>query len=133
MFHYYLVVLKKYAVFSGRARRAEYWYFYLVNFLIHFAYHVSYIVTAIQSFLVRSIEGSGEMIIPGWIYLSWIIYIIYALAVFIPSLAVCVRRMHDVNKSGWFIFIPIYNIILAMTDGTKGDNKYGPDPKVKTN
>ncbi len=54
---------------------------------------------------------------------------IYSLAVMIPGLAVGVRRMHDVNKSGWYILIPIYNLILACTDGTSGDNEYGEDPK----
>tara|TARA_B110000459_G_scaffold179685_1_gene205868 strand:- start:986 stop:1153 length:168 start_codon:yes stop_codon:yes gene_type:complete len=49
--------------------------------------------------------------------------------VLIPGIAVAVRRMHDVGKSGWFILIPIYNIILAFTDGDSGDNKYGPNPK----
>jgi uncharacterized membrane protein YhaH (DUF805 family) len=52
------------------------------------------------------------------------------LAVLIPSIAVGVRRMHDVGKSGWFLLIPIYNLILALSEGEKGDNKYGPDPKV---
>ena len=55
---------------------------------------------------------------------------IYTLAVLIPSIAVGVRRMHDVGKSGWFLLIPIYNFILAVSEGEKGDNKYGPDPKV---
>ena len=54
---------------------------------------------------------------------------IYFLAVLIPSIAVGIRRMHDVDKSGWFILIPIYNLILAITDGTKGANRFGPDPK----
>jgi len=54
---------------------------------------------------------------------------IYHLAVIIPSIAVSVRRMHDVNKSGLYLLIPIYNLILAITDGTKGDNKYGPNSK----
>ncbi len=55
---------------------------------------------------------------------------IYSLAVFIPSIAVAVRRMHDVGKSGWFILIPIYNLILACTNGESGENKYGTDPKA---
>ena len=54
---------------------------------------------------------------------------IYSLAVFIPSLAVAVRRMHDVGKSGWFLLIPIYNLILAATNGDEGSNEYGADPK----
>lgn len=134
MFHYYLAVLKKYAVFSGRARRAEYWYFYLVNFIIHTVYNVAYVVVIMQGLrsLAGSLEiGNGDVLIPGWFYPLSIIYLIYELAVFIPSIAVGVRRMHDVNKSGWFLLIPVYNIVLAATDGTKGDNEYGPDPKVK--
>jgi len=54
---------------------------------------------------------------------------IYVLAVLIPGIAVGVRRMHDVDKSGWFLLIPIYNLILACTEGTKGENEYGADPK----
>jgi len=54
---------------------------------------------------------------------------IYNLAVLIPGIAVGVRRMHDVGKSGWFLLIPIYNLILACTDGEKGSNLYGLDPK----
>ena len=53
----------------------------------------------------------------------------YSLVVFIPSIAVGVRRMHDVGKSGQFLLIPIYNLILAFTDGNVGPNGYGPDPK----
>ncbi len=137
MFRYYLAVLKKYAVFSGRACRAEYWYFYLVNSLILFAFGIAIIVFTIQMFssVITSMEagnGNVSVSVPGWIYPLLVLGGIYPLAFFIPSLAVAVRRMHDVNKSGWFIFVPFYNIILAVTDGTKGENKYGPDPKART-
>ena len=57
---------------------------------------------------------------------------LYRLATFIPSLAVAVRRMHDVGKSGWFLLIPIYGFILLCTNGDVGENKYGPDPKDGT-
>jgi uncharacterized membrane protein YhaH (DUF805 family) len=53
---------------------------------------------------------------------------IFSLGVLVPGLAVAIRRMHDVGKSGWHILIPIYNLVLACTEGTKGDNEYGPDP-----
>ena len=59
-----------------------------------------------------------------------IIATIYSVAVLIPGIAVAVRRMHDVGKSGWFVLIPIYNIILACTKGDTGDNEYGEDPKA---
>lgn len=53
---------------------------------------------------------------------------LYSLVTLIPSLAVAVRRMHDIGKSGWYILIPIYNIILLATAGEEGENQYGPDP-----
>ena len=111
--NYYLSVLKKYAVFSGRARRAEYWYFILFNLIIAFGLGLIEGLSGIAS-------GTDESILAT----------IYQFAILIPSIAVGIRRMHDVNKSGWFLLIPIYNLILAATDGTKGDNKYGADPKI---
>lgn len=104
--NYYLKVLKQYADFEGRARRSEYWFFFLFNF--------------IASFLVGIIAGAIN--VPA-------LSALYSLGVLIPGLAVAIRRMHDVDKSGWYILIPIYNLILACTEGTKGDNQYGPDPK----
>jgi uncharacterized membrane protein YhaH (DUF805 family) len=100
--NYYLKVLQNYATFSGRARRSEFWYFFLFNFIIGF------------------VGGLTKMPI---------ISTIYTLLVLIPGIAVGVRRMHDVGKSGWFLLIPIYNLILACTDGINGDNEYGADPK----
>jgi uncharacterized membrane protein YhaH (DUF805 family) len=104
--NYYLKVLQNYANFNGRARRAEYWYFVLFNM--------------IASIIVGIIGGLMDFELLGNLY---------SLAVLLPSLAVGVRRMHDVGKSGWFILIPIYNFILAVTEGDAGENEYGPDPK----
>jgi uncharacterized membrane protein YhaH (DUF805 family) len=105
--NWYLKVLKQYADFGGRARRKEYWMFILFN--------------VIFSFVLGFIDG--------FMGLRFGIGSIYVLAVLIPSIAVSVRRMHDVDKSGWYCLIPIYNIILACTEGTQGENKYGVDPK----
>ena len=105
--NYYLKVLQNYATFSGRARRSEYWFFFLFNLIISFVFGFVF----------------GLMQVPQ-------LAIIYSLAVLIPSIAVGVRRMHDVGKSGWFLLIPIYNLILAFRDGIKGDNEYGADPKA---
>lgn len=102
----YLKALQNYAVFGGRARRSEYWYFFLFNMI--FA-----IIIAVISGILTS---------------PWLDNI-YTLATLLPSIAVAVRRMHDVNKSGWFILIPFYNLILCCTDGTPGNNEYGSDPK----
>lgn len=100
---YYFKVLKNYVNFSGRARRSEYWYFCLFNAIISVVL-IYFDLTAIR--------------------------LIYSLAVFLPGVAVAIRRMHDVNKSGWFGLIPFYNIYLACSNGTQGPNSYGPDPKA---
>lgn len=104
--NYYLFVLKNYVKFDGRARRSEYWYFTLINIII------SIVLGVIAGFIGFDFLGN-----------------IYSLAVLLPSIAVAIRRMHDVGKSGWFILIPIYNIILAATEGESGANEYGEDPK----
>lgn len=103
---WYKKVINQYSDFDGRARRTEYWYFFLINFIIS---------------LILMLIGEGI----GFYYLDSI----YALAVLLPSIAVAVRRVHDVGKSGWFILIPIYNLILMLTEGDAGPNQYGPDPK----
>lgn len=106
--NYFILGLKKYAQFSGRSRRSEYWYFALFCALIGF------VLGFIQAFVHTTV-----------------IALLFQLIVFIPSIAVGVRRMHDVDKSGWFLLIPIYNLILACTDGTPGPNQYGDDPKQR--
>jgi len=103
---WYLMVLKKYVEFNGRARRKEYWMFVLISSII--------------SVILQQIG-----IAVGFAFLDSL----YSLAVLLPSIAVAIRRMHDVGKSGWFILIPIYNLILAITNGVEGDNEYGADPK----
>jgi uncharacterized membrane protein YhaH (DUF805 family) len=105
MLSYYLKVLKNYAQFSGRARRAEYWYFVLVNVII------SAVLGGIGAAIDFKFLGN-----------------LYSLAVLVPSIAVGVRRMHDVSKSGWYLLIPIYNLILACTPGVPASNEYGPNP-----
>ncbi len=103
---YLKVVRDNYANFNGRARRKEYWMFVLFNMIISF----------------------GLGLIGGLTGITMLSNI-YALAVLIPSIAVAIRRMHDVGKSGWFILIPIYSIILLVTDSESGENKWGPNPK----
>ncbi len=113
--NYYIEVLKKYAVFTGRARRAEYWYFVLFSALA---------ATAV-GFL-------GEFLAPDFLPLDTI----YAVGVLLPSIAVSVRRLHDIGKSGWNLLwslLPVVGIIIllifAVKDSDEGDNKYGPNPK----
>ncbi len=106
-------VFSNYATFSGRARRSEYWYFVLFNLIISVVLGLLANVSSVFS------------IVSG----------LYSLAVLIPGLAVCVRRLHDTGKSGWFMFlvlIPIVGsiIILVFTCmDSVPDNQYGPNPK----
>lgn len=99
-------VLKKYAVFKGRARRAEFWSFALF-------YTIFY-----------SVVMPIDAVLTGGV-LSGLIF----LALILPGLTVAVRRIHDTGKSGWFILVPVYGIILYFMEGTSGPNRFGPDPK----
>ncbi|MFC5046257.1 DUF805 domain-containing protein [Aquimarina hainanensis] len=118
--NWYITALNKYAEFNGRARRKEYWFFALFNLLFAI---VAIILDNVLGIAIREI-GYGPL------------YGIYALATIIPGLAVAVRRLHDIGKSGWMIliaFIPfigaIWLLILFTTDSDPGENEYGPNPK----
>ena len=111
---HYINAWKNFANFNGRARRQEYWQFIVFNIFINW----------ILGLFLGAVLGANA--IGSLLLLS----AIFPIAIFIPSLSVAVRRMHDVGKSGWFMLIPIYNIILAFTAGTAGPNQYGPDPKA---
>jgi uncharacterized membrane protein YhaH (DUF805 family) len=93
---------QKYATFTGRASRSEYWFFVLFSFIVQL------LANAI------GIAAGSEAII-------WLVYLVFL----IPSISVTVRRMHDVDKSGWFQLIPIYNFVLGVTPGTVGSNRFG--------
>jgi uncharacterized membrane protein YhaH (DUF805 family) len=116
---WYLGVLKKYAEFSGRARRKEYWMFVLFNLIIVF------VLGFIDGVLGLTTEG-GMGILGG----------LYSLAVLLPSIAVGVRRLHDTGRSGWWLliaFVPfigaIVLIVFFVLDSQPGGNEYGPNPK----
>lgn len=111
--HWYLEVLKKYAVFGGRARRKEYWMFFLFN--------------VIFAFVLGCIDGATGLASESG---HGVLGTIYQLAVLIPGIAVGVRRMHDTDHSGWWLIVPIANLVLAVGEGTRGDNGFGPDPKA---
>lgn len=110
----YMTVLRKYAEFNGRARRSEFWMFHLLHLLIALALLGICMVTPI---------GMAA-------------YVLYALATLVPTYAVSVRRLQDTDRSQWWMllsFIPFFGalVLLAffMTDGTSGQNRFGPDPK----
>jgi uncharacterized membrane protein YhaH (DUF805 family) len=125
MFNYFLDCVKnKYIDFKGRARRSEYWYFFL-------GYIIVIAIAAILDNILGTTIKAGEISLPyGYIYM------IAAFALILPSLSAVVRRLHDVGKSGWFYFIiliplvgAIWILVLMCTDSVPGPNKWGPNPK----
>ena len=121
--NWYFEVLKKYAVFSGRARRKEYWYFVLFNLII------SIVLAVIDGATGSFIPEAGMGLLGG----------IYMLAVLIPGIAVTVRRLHDTGRSGWWLLIllipligAIVFIVFTVQDSKPEENQYGPNPKVAT-
>lgn len=120
--NWYFQVLKKYAVFSGRARRKEYWYFILFNGIICF-------VLGLIEGLAGIAPEMGEM---GFSVLAGI----YTLAVLLPSIGVSIRRLHDTGRSGWWLLIGLIPLIGAIIiliymvpNSQEGTNQYGPSPK----
>ena len=115
----WFTAFQKYAVFSGRARRKEYWRFVLI----------SVVLSLIAAFVdgVMSLQSATPLGAFG---------LLFTIAIIIPSFSVAVRRLHDLVKSGWWIllsFVPPLGFILFiyfMFDGTHGENRFGPDPKA---
>ena len=121
--NWYLKVLKNYIVFDGRARRKEYWFFYLFYFIFIIA------LGFIDSMTGSYSANVGLGLLSG----------IFVVAMILPGVAVCVRRLHDTDRSGWWIligFVPIIGgiwlLVLMVLDGTSGQNQYGSDPKAAT-
>ncbi|MDH3392765.1 MAG: DUF805 domain-containing protein, partial [Desulfobulbaceae bacterium] len=117
---WYLEVLRKYAVFRGRARRKEYWYFFLFN-----------VINSVVLAFVDGVTGSYNAVTGVGILGS-----LYSLAMFVPSLAVSVRRLHDTCRSGWWLLIALIPLLgtivfffFMVLDSFPGENQYGPNPK----
>jgi uncharacterized membrane protein YhaH (DUF805 family) len=117
---WFVEALKKYAVFSGRSRRKEYWFFVL------FVVIISIVLSLIDVFIGAYNASTGAGLLTS----------IFSLAVLIPTIAVSVRRLHDTDRSGWWILlglIPIIGQIILLVfyvqDSTPGTNRYGPNPK----
>ncbi|HQU47960.1 MAG TPA: DUF805 domain-containing protein [Casimicrobiaceae bacterium] len=118
--NWYLMALRKYADFGGRSRRSEYWYFVLFVVLIEI------VLMGVERVLGLGSGSHGYGALSG----------LFALAMFIPHLAVGARRLHDTGRSGWWLligFVPIIGFIVLIVffvqDGTPGSNAFGPNPK----
>ena len=120
------VVTQNYATFEGRARRAEYWYFQLFNLIFVLGLYILGIL----------------FIALGWNIIAFILMgllLLLSLGLLLPSISVLVRRLHDTDRSGWWYWISLIPLIgtivlfvFLATEGTKGTNRFGPDPKGST-
>ncbi len=117
---WYIKVIRQYVDFEGRARRKEYWVFVLFN-----------IIFALIAMTLDNVLGMASDV-----YFYGPVYILYAIAVTLPNLAVSVRRLHDTGRSGWMMLISlipiiggIWLIVLFAVEGQAGENEYGLDPK----
>lgn len=142
MLEWMLLPFKRYAEFSGRSRRKEYWSFMLLNVIVYLV--LGAIVLAGGFPLAALSDPMAQPTPPGPLfYVGAGLLGLYALAIFIPNLAVSVRRLHDRDMSGWFLLlfivgsaIPFVGILVSIgwlvimcLEGTKGPNKFGADPK----
>ena len=128
-----LMPYRRYADFSGRSQRKEYWMFTLFVLIVY----------AVCFSLIFAGGGLGDLDAGGFSAFGWLglgLLGIFVLGSFIPALAVIVRRLHDQDKSGWFIllqFVPYVGAIVIFVfmciEGTKGENRFGPDPKGASN
>ncbi len=118
--NWYIKVLKNYVNFSGRAQRAEYWFYFLFNCL-------AAIIMRVLDNVLGTAPAEGGV---------GVLYMLYALAVLLPSLAVAVRRLHDTGRSGWMLLLSlipcvgaIVLLVFVTQDSAPGANLYGPNPK----
>ncbi len=131
MLQWMLLPFRRYAEFSGRSRRQEFWMFVLFNYIVAFAWGAVLGLIMLLLYLMDAREDTMMTIC----YLLIVPYGLFSLYLIVPSLAVAVRRLHDTDKSGWFILIGmiplvggIILIVFYATEGTRGPNRYGPDP-----
>ncbi|GGM23783.1 DUF805 domain-containing protein [Promicromonospora citrea] len=137
-------VLSKYAVFSGRARRSEYWWYTLAYAIVSAVLYAVLVLPGYTAYLTATMEWSmaGDPAaplpaMPGSLMVGYAVTSIFALALLLPSLGVTVRRLHDTGRSGFWVFlglVPVVGAIILIvweaTAGTPGPNQYGPDPKA---
>ena len=120
-----LMPYRRYVDFSGRSQRKEYWMFYLFVMIVYIVLSIIMSLGApTMDPATGQLSGGGAMATIGFALVC-----VFWLGTFIPALAVSIRRMHDQDRSGWWILCPIANIIFLFIDGTPGTNRFGPDPK----
>lgn len=132
------VITKNYANFSGRARRREFWMFTLINTIILFVLYLPAFIP-LMSMSAQAEMGAAPAdlsTIPLVAQIFLGLYLLYSLAVFLPTLAVSIRRLHDSGKTGWMYLVALIPLIgsllllyFLVQDSEAGSNKWGPNPK----
>ncbi|QJQ31153.1 DUF805 domain-containing protein [Sphingomonas lacunae] len=136
-FQWMLLPFKRYADFSGRSRRQEYWMFYLLNWIVWIICAALILVAMPWSAWINDVPGATPS---AGLWVGLALLAIWVVVSFIPNIAVVVRRLHDQNLTGWLFFAFVLGdlfiglgwvarIVLMCIDGTPGPNQYGPDPK----
>ncbi|WP_084125047.1 DUF805 domain-containing protein [Demequina sp. NBRC 110054] len=138
------VCFSKYADFSGRARRSEYWWFQLFIFLIEIPFQIVFWILYAMAFAPVFSQAEADGTIPESAFddfnvtplvIGSILLLAVAIALFLPSLAVVIRRLHDTGRSGWWILLglipggSIVIFVFTILDSEPGTNAYGPNPK----
>lgn len=131
-----LMPLRRYADFSGRSRRKEYWMYLLFVIIVSVVLAIVDRALGLGGSSSSSVATSGAQIGAGASYHAGVLGIIFTLATLIPSIAVGVRRLHDTDRSGWWLLIALVPLIggivllvFFLLDGTPGPNRFGPNPK----
>lgn len=126
---YMFMPLKRYFDFSGRSRRKEYWMYFLFYLACYIVAGILDVQLGFATTTSTSEFGDGTAS-ASFNMNGGMITMIVGLFFLIPNIAVAVRRMHDNDKSGWWVLVPIYNLIVIwFMEGTRGPNRFGPDPK----
>lgn len=110
---WYLDGWRRYADFTGRSPRRAFWTFTLVNLVILF------LLAMIEGFLGGQPETDSSILAS-----------LFDLAILVPTGAIGARRMHDIGRSGWWFIVPIVNVVLALFEGSQGENQFGHDPRA---
>jgi uncharacterized membrane protein YhaH (DUF805 family) len=120
---WYFQVLKNYAKFEGRARRAEYWSFVFLNLVIECA--AAFVAAALGIVGSSILSGPGDHVMQTGTISASLVSILYGAFVLIPSIAVAVRRMHDTGRSGWWLWAPVISFVFLCLGSERRENGYG--------
>jgi uncharacterized membrane protein YhaH (DUF805 family) len=126
---YMFLPYKRIFDFAGRSRRKEYWLFVLFILVVDVGLMILDSKLGLGGAAESYAEFGDGSAAAGFSLSGGILTMIWTVLNFIPALAAAIRRMHDQDKSGWFILIPFYDIVLLFIEGTRGPNRFGPDPK----